>query len=49
MLNGLHFVEVKIFFVSDSTEIKDPEKGWFPRHCAMEVYDDEDEFLKKLN
>jgi len=27
----------------------EPEKGWFPRHCAMVVYDDEDEFLKKMN
>lgn len=24
------------------------DKGWFPRNCALEVYDDEDEFLKKL-
>lgn len=34
--------------VQDSTQLE-PEKGWFPKHCAMEVYEDEDEFLKKLN
>ena len=43
-------MESKSYFVLGSDGFSDePEKGWFPRHCAMVVYDDEDEFLKKMN
>eukprot|EP00795_Rhopilema_esculentum_P008704 gene8704-14725_t len=41
-------VTTKRSFNASNGAIPEREKGWFPRQCAVEVYDDEDEFLKKL-